>query len=61
MSTSYTHTATEGEVIDLHSKEVLRAFITILIEQLNTLRALHSLPAITRQQVVNKLKQELRS
>ena len=45
---------------DIDPRKLAEATLTVLVQQLNALRALHGLPAFTRSQVVNAIKQELR-
>ncbi len=49
-----------AEERDIDSSELIRALLTVIAKQFNTLRALHGLPAITKDQVLNAIKEELR-
>ena len=39
----------------------VRALVTLLVQQLNQLRAYHNLPALTRDQVIAAIKNEIKN
>ena len=46
---------------NIPTDKLVRALITLIVQQFNTLRAFHGLPALTRNQVINAIKQELKN
>lgn len=47
--------------IDIPVEDFIRALVTVAVQQFNTLRSFHSLPPITRDQVVAAIKNELKN
>ena len=43
------------------TEKFVRALVTLLVQQLNTLRAFHNLPALTRDQVIAAIKAEIKN
>lgn len=51
----------QGREVDIPADKFVRALVTLVVQQFNTLRAFHGLPALTRQQVITAIKNELKN
>jgi len=51
------YVATEREI---EPRELIRALLTVIAKQFNTLRAIHGLSPITKADVLDAIKEELR-
>jgi hypothetical protein len=46
---------------NINPSKFIRALVTLFVQQINTLRAFHGLPAITRAQAIAAIKAEIRN
>jgi formate-dependent phosphoribosylglycinamide formyltransferase (GAR transformylase) len=56
--TTINYRITEAEI---DPRKFVSALVTLVVQQFNQLRAFHGLPALTRQQVIDAIKAEIKN